>query len=165
MSKFDIITHCNDCSQKYYNGIQMYCKKTNIAIYSDKPIPKNCPLQDDKKFQILEKNIKTQEYINIFNVINKINDELIWDKANNIVHYGDFIDENNYTLNLKTNGKFFVIYFGDFVLWSSECDCREWIEKTKKYEPLEKFLKREIQTNVGNYVKYIYSAIKKWKEV
>jgi hypothetical protein len=73
----------------------------------------------------------------ILEVIEKLNIELF-----------EKTGEDELDFSYMTNGFFEVIKFNNYVLWSSENDTRQWLERNETnlksgYEPLEPFLRRE----------------------
>lgn len=75
-------------------------------------------------------------------VIYELNQEL-YDK------HGDLENQFFYT----ANGYIDVIGFGDFILWHSEDDTREWIEEKNDYEPFKPFIKKLF----NDYIDDLYS--------
>lgn len=52
----------------------------------------------------------------------------------------DLFPDGEIFFELSSNGHIAVITFCNIVLWNSEDEERNWIEKENKYEPLDKFI-------------------------
>lgn len=80
---------------------------------------------------------------NILLLIEEINQE-INESEKYPDQYVEFI-----LLEYRINGYGEIITFFDVQLWSSENDEREYNEETDEYEPLENYLKKEINKFIG----------------
>lgn len=57
----------------------------------------------------------------------------------------------------ETVGYYTLIKFGEFVLWNSEDDEREWIEDKNDYEPMKPFLIRKLNEEIDKLVEYKFN--------
>jgi hypothetical protein len=85
----------------------------------------------------------------IMDVISLINEEI-----------SALTDDMDLYLNFSTNGFAGIISLGDFQLWCSEDDDREFNEETNSYEPLLGYLCKKIQ-DLSNTLIKISKTVKK----
>lgn len=78
----------------------------------------------------MEINKKQEEQLKFIEIASELNEE-IWEK------WGEPED----TFSYSTDGYNDLFSFGNRILWSSENDDREFIEKINDYEPFKEYIK------------------------